>query len=575
MNSASHASASSAGLTASFQIRVCFLTDRCVTTRVDAREQPEWPPHPGRLFMALAAAYFETDSDDEVKAAERRALEWLASLPAPRMHAVYAAERTPFICYVPVNDASQENKAMLQSAPGMPRSRQPRTFPTVIPQRASDQQATPADVTYEWTTASSLHEHLPALERLCGNMIRIGHSSSLVMAWIDTGPVEQSDMCWDPSSSTADMACRVAVAGELDRLRTACNAERIDLFGDLKIEIEGSAGKAQSAAKKRFAESFGEPYKTSLRPPESTPATLGAWQGYRRQRPDEIPYGAAETNRCFSRDLLILAKYDGPTLNVERTLGLTQALRAALIAAHRGKSIPAWLCGHEDDGSPTSSPHAAFLTLPFAGHPRADGHVMGLALALPEGISVSERGRWLGPLLIDPSTGDATRPVLKLWGRDLPDWTLQLEERLSPPITLQNATWTGPSTTWASVTPVVLDRYPKADRTDDRRGWHMEVVEIVRQACRRGGLPEPQDVDVDSTAWHQGVPRAWSKRRRGWTSDRGAPLGDGFPWMPTKPSRPSKPQVHVWLRFERPIFGPVLIGAGRFAGYGLCQPLSR
>ena len=43
----------------------------------------EWPPHPDRLFMALAAAHFETDRDP----AERSALLWLEQQAAPALHA--------------------------------------------------------------------------------------------------------------------------------------------------------------------------------------------------------------------------------------------------------------------------------------------------------------------------------------------------------------------------------------------------------------------------------------------------------------------------------------------------------
>lgn len=561
--------------TTSIRVHVRFITDRCVSARVDAREQPEWPPHPGRLFMALAAAYFETDGAHEDKTAERRALEWLASRPAPRLHAVDAEERTSVVCYVPVNDAPQPNKAMLQSAPGMPRSRQSRTFPTVIPQRMIGSDQTRADITFEWLDAPS-SEHLPALDRLCRNVIRIGHSSSLVMAWAEAGSCIESDHYWEPAAATAQITCRIAAAGELERLQSLCQAERIELFAALKQEIESTKGKDQKAAKERFAEAFGEPYKASIRPPEPTPATLGVWQGYRRAKSHVVSERIVVENQYFDRDLIILAKDDGPVLNVERTLGLTNALRKALITVHGQTKMPAWLSGHDPTGEPTTSPHAAFLSLPFVGFPHADGHVMGLAIALPKGVSLDERARWLGPLLINQVTGEIERSQLELWGRDLPDWTLQLEERSSPPRILQNDTWTRPSTTWASVTPVVLDRFPKASRVAERKEWQAEVIEIIKLACVRGGLPEPIEVDVDSTPWHVGVPRAWAKTRRlhGGADTRTAPLGDGFPSLEAKSSRPAKPQVHVWLRFANLVAGPVLIGAGRFAGYGQCMPLS-
>ena len=116
-------------------IHLHYLTDRCVATSMNARERPEWPPHPGRVYMALAAAHFETDGTEDDKMAERAALQWLEALPAPHIRCLECDERTPVTVYVPVNDRLQPNKAMLQSAPGMPRSRQARSFPTVIPRR--------------------------------------------------------------------------------------------------------------------------------------------------------------------------------------------------------------------------------------------------------------------------------------------------------------------------------------------------------------------------------------------------------------------------------------------------------
>ena len=58
------------GLTISLR----FTTGRCVTTSVSSRDEPEWPPHPGRVFMAMAAAFFESEEADEEKQSEREAL---------------------------------------------------------------------------------------------------------------------------------------------------------------------------------------------------------------------------------------------------------------------------------------------------------------------------------------------------------------------------------------------------------------------------------------------------------------------------------------------------------------------
>ena len=153
------------------------------------------------------------------------------------------------------------------------------------------------------------------------------------------------------------------------------------------------------------------------------------------------------------------------------------------------------------------------------------------------------------------------------------DWT---ETRAA----LQPETWTAHPTgadTWASVTPVVLDRFPKADRTKERELWNREVAGILVDSCARIGLPEPVGVDIDTTSWHRGSPRATGKQRAQRAAaaigdNRDAALGDGYPSFPPKGTNAPRPQVHVWLRFAAPVVGPMLLGVGRYLGYGFCKP---
>ena len=111
----------------------------------------------------------------------------------------------------------------------------------------------------------------------------------------------------------------------------------------------------------------------------------------------------------------------------------------------------------------------------------------------------------------------------------------------------------------------------------DRAEWSAEVAEIICEACGRIGLPRPIAVDIDTTSWHVGSPRALVKYR--WLRGQGsvepkqnAAIGDGFPLYPAKNSNASRPQVHVWLGFAEPVVGPILLGAGRYRGYGLLKP---
>jgi CRISPR-associated protein Csb2 len=110
----------------------------------------------------------------------------------------------------------------------------------------------------------------------------------------------------------------------------------------------------------------------------------------------------------------------------------------------------------------------------------------------------------------------------------------------------------------------------------DRAEWEDEVADIIATACGRLGLPSPAEIRFGTTSWHRGSPRASVKRRplRGQTVPAGtATLGDGFPTYPAKGSNGVRPQLHVFVRFAEPVVGPILLGAGRFLGYGLCKPL--
>jgi CRISPR-associated protein Csb2 len=43
--------------------------------------------------------------------------------------------------------------------------------------------------------------------------------------------------------------------------------------------------------------------------------------------------------------------------------------------------------------------------------------------------------------------------------------------------------------------------------------------------------------------------------------------------MPVKHGQTSRQQVHAWLRFGQPVEGPLLLGTGRYRGYGVCRTL--
>jgi CRISPR-associated protein Csb2 len=524
-----------------------YLTGYATATSVGSRDEAEWPPHPGRVFMALVAALYETKplpGDIEYAASwqeERAALEWLEALDAPSLKVSEHFDiRSVVTSYVPVNDKLS-----------FPANKQPRTFPKVRPHDPN--------LFLIWPDATPSNAHKNALYRLCQKVTRIGHSSSLVQMWrVPEGEDPSPDLypITTPPRGSKAIHLRITTAGCLRELQQQFNGDAIDRFFDLSLSISSSTGKAKKEAEAVFAAEFGVKWTHSLPPPTRLRPMLTITRPYVRRLPAE----AAISQGYFDSDLLILTKQEGLNLGLESTAALTEALRGALLKAC-GEDAPEWLTGHRAKGIPSERPHVALLPLAFAGFQHADGHLLGLAIAFPRDVPTRERGRVLRPFLYDQNGQPAE---IRLTLGKLGVWTLRQEERTVPPVTLRAETWCQtkePADTWASVTPVVLNRHPKLDPDADRAAWFAEIADIIAASCEHSGLPRPVEIDLDKTAWHEGAPRA-------------RPAGGGFPLLPGKPGSPARQQVHVWLRFADPVQGPVILGAGRYRGYGLCKPIS-
>jgi CRISPR-associated protein Csb2 len=497
-----------------------------------ARQKPEWPVHPGRVFLAMAAAHYETGAYP----AERAALEWLESAEPPAIRAGSGEARSNVRAYVPVND---ENGNIVQ------RLRQERAFPKVWLED---------DSVYLVWNSDPPENVRGALVQLCPKVTRIGHSSSLAQMWV-VAQGEEPEPNWILSNDGRERF-RVASGGTMAALDAAFNAEGFLRFEEMNSKLSTATGRAKVAVKGQIAVEF-----PNGRPEHRRPELAG-WQGYKESRTAK---GTTPVEGPFDSNILVLAKFEGRNLGLDATLSLTKALRnAALKAATESqRPAPEWLSGHQPDGSPSSKPHVSFFPLAFTGSEHADGHVMGLGVALPREIA-SETDetreetlrRVLGPLFFDLSRGVERK--IRLWSNRpetyppelVWEWKIERESRESPPATLRPETWTEPSRTWASVTPVVLHHYPKKSRPGD-------VELIVREAFLSALMPEPEEVLIRSVSALGGAGHA---RAMPAFDDGGVGL--------------CRYQTHVLARFANPVRGPVLVGRGRYRGYGLFKPVA-
>ena len=281
-------------------------------------------------------------------------------------------------------------------------------------------------------------------------------------------------------------------------------------------------------------------------PRKPMPPTPARWQGYARRR--ETPADPAP-HSIFDPHVVVL-EISGRRVSLPATLKLTAALRGLLMSECRSQPPPEWFSGHAADGRPTVAPHLALAPLPFAGAPHADGRIMGLAMILPRAVPPREAGRVLDSILHVASTGLPREH--RLFDRQWLECTVVIDTRERAPDNLDPRTWTRLSRTWASVTPVVLNRHFDGEDRWDR------AAESVKKACQHVGLPRPAEILLHPVSLVEGVPHARE-----------------FPRLTRKRDHGRQSHSHAAIVFDEPVAGPVLVGAGRFRGYGLCRPMDQ
>lgn len=538
-----------------FALGVELLLARAVITRIDNREEPEWPPHPDRVFMALVAAWGEGGEYPDGRAA----LEWLERLGPPELHVPPAlSKRTSFTTYVPVNDDGSPvgSKGPFGPMGSIPigRNRQPRQFPTVVPE-------TPT-LFLRWNVDVPVNLR-PALEAVCAAVTYLGHSSSPVRVWV-TDDAPPATLL--PNETRPTVRLRVFGPERLKYLEARFNRKTVEEHLELEVEIGALAarvaampkGPDTNALKKQLEAKRTE---RNERFPNGPPQTLrpqpGRWQGYAPPAPEP---DAQVTDGPFDAGLFVLRELPGNRRYALESCGIVaEAVRVELMRRH-GPGAPEWLSGHAADGSPSKQPRPAYLPLGFVGHEHADGHLLGVAVAVPANFDpgaikllfellgrhdgsnpheIEERVPYVSAVVRNPHMSDAEIGRLEL----------EMDERPEGrrPVTLKALTWTAPARVWTTVTPLMLPQFPKAGK--------LPAEDVVAQACADAGYPVPVGVRVSLAPLMLGVPHSRS-----------------FHVRPRRDGRPPRPLMHAEIEFPAPVRGPVLIGAGRCAGYGVCRP---
>ncbi|MGA7497213.1 MAG: type I-U CRISPR-associated protein Csb2, partial [Isosphaeraceae bacterium] len=327
---------------ASLTIAWEHLTGYAVATDPSNRDGAEWPPHPARVFMALAAAWFETepaatggeDRDDWTD--EGAALRWLETLGDPEMllpEVEPCYERSNVTVYVPVNDRAGPSAATLQSCPAITRSKQPRSFPRIWVGNTS--------CFLRWSNAEGAEMRRATLDRLCRKVTRLGHSSSLVSMRVaedaDLSPGNGAHLVTEELQ--AEMQARSISRGTLEMLHERFGEgprrRHADLSQELKVlkvkrkTVTGKGAKERKAEIDEQIQRLESDLSDTVPRPPVRP-TMGLWIGYRRA--DHGPASSEAARSLFDPDILVLSQVAGPRLPVVSTLAVTKALRETIMS---------------------------------------------------------------------------------------------------------------------------------------------------------------------------------------------------------------------------------------------------
>lgn len=542
-------------------IEVELLTGRYAATAYNDRRRAEWPPHPARFFSALVAALHDRHPVDP---AERAALLWLEQQPAPAMKVdaeSAVGRRVVHDIYVPVNDVTLGLDTAVRVA-----------------QQARDELPADASAKQRRAAERKLAEafHAPMVIEAEPTREAVATATALMVApfvgvgrkklepgrtrQVRTFPVALPETAtfafvWAASDPTPHRAGIDALCSRVTRLGHSSSLVRCTLVdgvdptlvprddGDTVLRVVGpgqlerldAAFERHQAVASRILPGRAQLY--------GVPPSIGA---------AELPQS------LFSTDWILFERVAGARPLCSRGVDVARALRGSLLEQHGNQALPPSLSGHSAHG-PAEHPHLAFVPLPFVGHDHADGAIHGCAIVLPRTIAPADRHLLLNLIAKWETTRADDRGRLTLAGGSLPPMLVRRVD-LSARKTLDPNLWCRAARRFITATPVALDRNPGNLRSNLEGTAHKASVEAQRtiaEACFRIVGVRPTTVEVSLPPLLPGA----------------QPIRNHLPW-PGR-GRPARVRVHADIRFDVPVRGPLLIGAGRYFGLGLCLPVAQ
>jgi CRISPR-associated protein Csb2 len=451
-------------------------------------EETEWPPSPWRILRAIVAGWERSGLSDHD--ALLRVLDVLAEPPSFDLPIASAGHTRHCVSLGTMRKGEPKGTLMLDSFVALERGREHGTHAFVI-----------------WPHGALEAGERCLLERCCSAIRDFGR----VESWCEVSLVDEISSA--PGRYRVDLASRDSASGPtVRRLGVGSSLRGAGLLRSLR-ELSGDSRRARRAM------------------PQGA-----AWVEYRLP----LDFGWA-SEQALQRDVrqtvfpptvlrFAIDAEDGVLPPITDAVTVAEKMRQAAIkrySAATGAPVSRRLAGkNEDGGERRGHDHPFFLPLDLQDR----GVVDGLDVWLPDGCTHDEFR--------------ALTSIAEIWDNVILEGTF--------PVTYLGQVERTTGTHWTTVTPVILDRFPK------RRGPGGSVAvdapeEQLQRALERRGLPA---ASIEIWTPHRTIPH----RLGGQThldAFRRARIGE----------RTAYPVIGATMSFDQPVVGPIVLG--RLAHFGL------
>lgn len=446
-------------------------------TRSDDTGRAEWPPSWFRVFSALVAVS-EAQDDPLLERLER-------ALP-PEVRASSALRPPLRQGFVPTNATHRSGSTTWPD-----RTNSERSWARTIPLRP--------DVSYVWPDVELPPSDGARLGILCRRIAYVGRSTSPALVEV-VGVEDDTD-----HGVEEPLVPRLRIsANERFEYRQSLRAPGMGTLVDLRLTFQTKHVDRQPA----------------------DPWQAGHEVEYGHRRPAVEP-----PERQGGYEMLVVLALEGRYLDGRLAPAVVHAFRRT-VQERAERAVPALT--EQAEG-------CAFLPLPSVGHQHSDGHLLGLAVAIPplDADDLRVVARALGAV-------DELLPVVAgalgvlQFRRTSP---LDADGARGTRWGLQPRRWQGPAARWVTALPAVLGDIR------DQEGAIAQVAAGLHDA----GLPQPAAVTFSDRPLIQGAVKL-QHRDAGYRA----------------PGR----LVHVAVEFPQPVRGPLLVGSHGVFGLGLCAPVT-